>query len=242
MARGQPDRPVRRTARNGRPGTRARAARRTARLEPAPGRRGLDLPGLARRTRRPRRHAGTAGHLPRGVRPGRRAGPGLDRGRGTARAYPDRLRHGGAAAALPPPDQGRGGTVVPGLLRTRRRIRPGRGGHPCGPAGRGVGDHRREGVDVAGPPGRLVLRAGPDRIRLPAPKGPVLPAGPDAPAGGHGAPDQAADGTSEFNEVFFDGARTAAANVVGEPGDGWRIAKATLAIERGAAMPRSGNS
>jgi alkylation response protein AidB-like acyl-CoA dehydrogenase len=43
-------------------------------------------------------------------------------------------------------------------------------------------------------------------------------------------------GTSEFNEVFFDGARTAAANVVGAPGDGWRIAKATLAIERGAAM------
>jgi alkylation response protein AidB-like acyl-CoA dehydrogenase len=43
-------------------------------------------------------------------------------------------------------------------------------------------------------------------------------------------------GTSEFNEVFFDGARTAAANVVGAPGDGWRIAQATLAIERGAAM------
>jgi alkylation response protein AidB-like acyl-CoA dehydrogenase len=43
-------------------------------------------------------------------------------------------------------------------------------------------------------------------------------------------------GTSEFNEVFFDGARTAAENVVGPPGDGWRIAKATLAIERGAAM------
>ena len=43
-------------------------------------------------------------------------------------------------------------------------------------------------------------------------------------------------GTSEFNEVFFDGARTAAANVVGQPCDGWRIAKATLAIERGAAM------
>jgi alkylation response protein AidB-like acyl-CoA dehydrogenase len=43
-------------------------------------------------------------------------------------------------------------------------------------------------------------------------------------------------GTAEFNEVFFDDARTAAANVVGAPGDGWRIAKATLAIERGAAM------
>lgn len=43
-------------------------------------------------------------------------------------------------------------------------------------------------------------------------------------------------GTSEFNEVFFDGARTDASNVVGDAGDGWRVAKATLAIERGAAM------
>jgi alkylation response protein AidB-like acyl-CoA dehydrogenase len=43
-------------------------------------------------------------------------------------------------------------------------------------------------------------------------------------------------GTSEFNEVFFDGARTAIGNVVGEPGDGWRIAKATLEFERGVGM------
>ena len=42
-------------------------------------------------------------------------------------------------------------------------------------------------------------------------------------------------GTSEFNEVFFDGARTAPALVVGAAGDGWRIAKATLAFERGVA-------
>jgi alkylation response protein AidB-like acyl-CoA dehydrogenase len=42
-------------------------------------------------------------------------------------------------------------------------------------------------------------------------------------------------GTSEFNEVFFDGARTERGLVVGEPGDGWRVAQATLAIERGVA-------
>ncbi len=42
-------------------------------------------------------------------------------------------------------------------------------------------------------------------------------------------------GTSEFNEVFFDGARTAADNVVGEPGEGWRVAMATLGFERGAS-------
>ncbi len=42
--------------------------------------------------------------------------------------------------------------------------------------------------------------------------------------------------TSEFNEVFFDGARTARDNVVGEVGDGWRVALATLAFERGVAL------
>lgn len=40
-------------------------------------------------------------------------------------------------------------------------------------------------------------------------------------------------GTSEFNEVFFDDARTAADLVVGEPGEGWRIAMGTLTFERG---------
>jgi alkylation response protein AidB-like acyl-CoA dehydrogenase len=42
-------------------------------------------------------------------------------------------------------------------------------------------------------------------------------------------------GTSEFNEVFFDEARTEASNIVGEPGQGWKIAMATLGFERGVA-------
>ena len=43
-------------------------------------------------------------------------------------------------------------------------------------------------------------------------------------------------GTSEFNEVFFDKARTARDLVVGGVGEGWRVALATLAFERGVAL------
>jgi alkylation response protein AidB-like acyl-CoA dehydrogenase len=43
-------------------------------------------------------------------------------------------------------------------------------------------------------------------------------------------------GTAEFNEVFFDDARTTADMVLGEVNDGWKVAMATLGFERGTAF------
>jgi acyl-CoA dehydrogenase len=42
-------------------------------------------------------------------------------------------------------------------------------------------------------------------------------------------------GTSEFNEVFFDGARTPADLVVGGVNEGWKVAMGLLSFERGAS-------
>jgi alkylation response protein AidB-like acyl-CoA dehydrogenase len=43
-------------------------------------------------------------------------------------------------------------------------------------------------------------------------------------------------GSAEFNEVFFDGARTSKEHVLGPVGEGWKVAMATLGFERGTAF------
>ena len=43
------------------------------------------------------------------------------------------------------------------------------------------------------------------------------------------------NGDAEFNETFFDGARTASENLVSEPGAGWQVAMGLLAFERGVS-------
>jgi alkylation response protein AidB-like acyl-CoA dehydrogenase len=42
-------------------------------------------------------------------------------------------------------------------------------------------------------------------------------------------------GGADFNETFFADARTAAANIVGAPGEGWKVAMGTLSFERGVS-------
>ncbi len=42
-------------------------------------------------------------------------------------------------------------------------------------------------------------------------------------------------GTSEFNEVFFDDAECDAEDIVGQPGEGWKVAMGLLGFERGVS-------
>ena len=42
-------------------------------------------------------------------------------------------------------------------------------------------------------------------------------------------------GSAEFNEVYFTDAKTSQANIIGEVGEGWKIAMALLAFERGSS-------
>ena len=93
LARRQSRRRIRRAQGPRRAGPRGRGVRGTAGVEPAPGGRRSDLPGLAGGARRPRPVGRAPRRVLRGVRPRRRARQGQPLRRGTARADADRLRH-----------------------------------------------------------------------------------------------------------------------------------------------------
>ena len=48
-------------------------------------------------------------------------------------------------------------------------------------------------------------------------------------------PIEQVDGSADFNEVFFTGARCPRANVIGGENDGWKVAMTTLGFERGSS-------
>ncbi len=132
------------------------------------------------------------------------------------------------------------GALVPGLLRARRRIRSGQHARPE------RSGHRREGRDEWVIDGQKVwtslahwsdwcfVLARTDR-EAPKHRGiSFLLIRMDSP-GIEIRPIVQLTGTSEFNEVFFAGARTPAELVVGDVNGGWKVAMGLLSFERGAS-------
>ena len=78
------------------------------------------------------------------------------------------------------------------------------------------------------------LRPGPHRPRRPQAQGHLgVRACPMRQPGIEQRPLQMINGiTKEFGEVIFDGARVPAANMIGEPGEGWRLAMTVVSHER----------
>ena len=97
-----------------------------------------------------------------------------------------------------------------------------------------VRDHRAQGVDELLGRGRLVPRAGPHRSRrAQAPRASrPSPSRCASPPSSSGRSRMINGITREFGEVLFDGARVDAANMIGEPGEGWRLAMTVVSHER----------
>ena len=187
--------------------------------------------------RRPRAEPVAAGDLPRGVRPRRRARAGQPPRRGAARPDPDRVRHrraeGSGSCRRSWPSRSCGRRATPS--RTPAPTWP-----TCRPRRASTGDEwvidgqkvwtsnahfSRVGASWS-------ARTEPGSERHHGLSFLLVPLDQD---GVEVRPIEQLTGGSEFNEVFFTGARTAADLVVGEPGEGWGVAMALLGFERGVS-------
>ena len=188
--------------------------------------------------RRARAEPDPAGDLPRGVRPGRRAGAGQPPRRGAARPDADGVRDRGAEAAVPAEDRGGRGAVGAGLLRARRRAPTSPTCRPrpaCDGRLAWVIDGQKVWTSNAhfSQWAFVVCRSEPGSERHHGLSFLLVPLDQD---GVEVRPIEQLTGGSEFNEVFFTGARTDADLVVGEPGKGWGVAMALLGFERGVSV------
>ena len=150
------------------------------------------LPAVAGRVRRPGPGRGADRGAERGVLPGRGTAGDPRHGRDPGRPVGDRARQPRTTRVLPAPHHQRRGRLLPGLLRARPRIRPGRGADPRRDRRRRDRHHRAEAVDLGRGPGHDDVRPVPDGPGRRETPGPVLRADPVQRAAGPVPADQAA--------------------------------------------------
>ena len=195
---------------------------------------------LAGRVRRARRRASSSGSSSRRstTAPGR---PKRVSQNGIFLLAPTMLEYGtdGAEGALPAADGLRRRDLVPGLVRARRRQRPGR--HPL--ARRRATPAATAGSSTARRPGPAagafaewcfgIFRTDPEAERH---RGlTYFLVAMDSP-GVTVRPIPQIDGETGFAEIFFDNVEVPEDQVLGEVGAGWSVAMATAGSERGLSL------